>query len=87
MIFCVYFRSLFICLTLFHFLSFWKSIAKSTWHRSSADLPWLIMKMSLIKPPRALFCVSEALSATRYASNKSVVNDVDGWELLILHKR
>jgi hypothetical protein len=29
----------------------------------------------------------EALSATRYASNKSVVNDVDGWELLILHKR
>jgi hypothetical protein len=30
---------------------------------------------------------SEALSATRYASNKSVINDVDGWELLILHKR
>lgn len=46
MIFCVYLRSSFL-LTLFHFLSFWNSIATSAWHRSSVRLPWLIMKKQL----------------------------------------
>lgn len=74
-------RPRFLFLTLFHLLSFWNSIATSAWHRSSASLPWLTMKKQLIRSTCASFCAPEALSATRYASNKSVVNDVDGWEL------
>jgi hypothetical protein len=70
-----------------HLLSFWDPVATSAWKPLVCKHPMAQHEEATDQIAARIALRSEALSATRYASNKSVINDVDGWELLILHKR